>query len=378
MTLLDRTIARHYLANVGVLFLVLCAFVVAIDVTLNFDEFLALAGRNAGGTSGEPSLVRQGVIALFLVFDFWWPKLCQLYNYMIGLVMVGAMGFTLAQMARHRELIAVMSGGISLLRVARPILLVALLLTALQAANHELLLPRIAPLLTRDHHEAGGRTLGAARIPLCADARGNLFYARVFDADRGSVEGFYYCERSHQGLAVRRITADRATWRDGGWDLVNGLAAVEERAGPGGPATAAIDRVETDLDPLALTLRRFAGFRQSLSWAQLGQMLRRPDLLDQPTRERLDDLERIRWGRLSVMITNPLTLLTCLWFFLRREPGGMVRRALLCAPVAMTALIGGVLASGAEIPSIPAALGVFIPVMVLAPLAVASLTSVRT
>jgi len=56
----------------------------------------------------------------------------------------------------------------------------------------------------------------------------------------------------------------------------------------------------------------------------------------------------------------------------------MVVQSLKGSPVAITALMGGVLGASATIPGVPVPLGVFIPVLVLAPIAVASATSVKT
>ena len=77
----------------------------------------------------------------------WGPRLLQLFNYMLGVAMVVGMGFTFAGMVRRRELVASIASGLSLQRMSRPVLLVALALTGLQALNYEFLMPRVAHLL---------------------------------------------------------------------------------------------------------------------------------------------------------------------------------------------------------------------------------------
>ena len=103
-----------------------------------------------------------------LAADLWWPRLLQLFVFLLGMVLMGAMGFTLSQVVRHRELVAMLASGISLRRAARPILLVAALMTLVQVLDQELVLPRIAPLLTRDHGDAGKHELQgfAVRVPV--------------------------------------------------------------------------------------------------------------------------------------------------------------------------------------------------------------------
>lgn len=388
MKMLDRYIARQYLVNIVALLVILFSFVVTIDVSLNFGRFVEGADKliKSGGDAAAAGGHRRVLVILYVIADLWWPRLLQLFNFLIGMVLVGAMGFTCTQLVRHRELVAMLASGQSLHRVARPVLIVAMGFTLLQALNQELVIPQIAPLLTRDHGDAGKKSLGSTSLPLSADGQGRLFYAREFDADRGVLNDLYIWERDADGLADRRIFADSAAWRDGGWALEQGFAesrrpgsagqsSIQSSGQSGGVNRVPVDRIQTDLDPTAIKMRRYAGYSQSLAWRQVGQMLARPEFVDAALRERL---ERIRVGRVSVMLANLLTLVITLPFFLRREPTNMVLQSLKCAPVGIISLMGGVLGSSAGIPGVPAALGVFIPVMVLLPIAIASTTSIKS
>jgi lipopolysaccharide export LptBFGC system permease protein LptF len=372
VTILDRYIARQFLINTVALFVILCGFVVVIDVAINMDRFLRLAGR-LGEQSGEPAEgLRRFLIAMMLIADLWWPKLLQLFNFLLGMVMVAAMGFTCAQLTRQREFIAVMAAGVGLQRVMRPILVVAVVLSGVQLLNQELVIPRIAPLLVRDHNDAGNHSLGADSVPLTEDGQGRLFRARSFDADSGTLSGLYIMERGADQRAARAIRADSAVYRDGGWDLQGGLAEPRGRAG-GQPTP--IERVESSLDPDKLRMLRFQSYKQALSFRQVGAMLSR-DTLEDPVQRA--NLERIRWGRFAMIISGLLALLIAMPFYIRREPTNMVVQSLKCAPVAIAALIGGILGASAAIPGIPAALGVFLPVMVLSVVAVAQLSGLKT
>ncbi len=380
MNLLDRYIARQYLINVVVLIVILFSFVVTIDAALQFDRLMRVADSllHASPTDPEPSTLRRFVFTVFLVADLWWPRLLQLFNYTLGLVMVGAMGFTFSQLVRGRELVAVLASGLPLHRVARPVILLSLALTGLQVLNQELVIPLIAPLLTRDHGDAGKRSLATARVTLCPDSQNRLWYAARFDPVAGTLAELTVWERDASGLATRVVTASSAVWRAGGWDLAGGEAQARKLPGQvdGGklPAPESVARIDTDLDPTALTMKRYESYRQSLSWRQIARLLERDDVAD----ERRDQLRRITWGRVSIMASNILALVVSMQFFLRREPCNMVLQALKGAPVAIVALMGGVLGASSAIPGVPAALGVFIPVLVLAPIAVASATAVKT
>ncbi|MBL9032840.1 MAG: LptF/LptG family permease [Phycisphaerae bacterium] len=384
MSLLDRYIARQYVINAVVLLVILCSFVVAIDVALNLSRYWNsdyFREMGEGGASG----VRRAAIVALLVADLWWPRLLNLYNLLIGLVLVGAMGFTCAQLVRHRELVAVLTSGRSLQRCAWPFVGVALGFTVLQGINQEVVIPRIAPLLTRDQGDAGKRTLGASRVPPVADSQGRLYYAKSFDADAGVLEDLYVWEREAGGLTNGRIHAARARWRDGGWDLEG--AAREGVNQASGGVVEVPSRLVTDLDPTLLKIRRFANFGSNISWSQARRMASRMEGVgggeaagadSDQTRRTRDLLARVGLGRMSGMLSNLLALVIALSFFLVREPQGMVGRALRCAPVSMAALVGGTLGTTAPIPGVPAAVSVFIPVMVLLPIAAGLWSRVRS
>lgn len=389
MKTIDRYIARQYLINIVALVVILFSFIIAIDLSLNFDKFMALAARRGMTPDGDPSTARKLLLTIFLVFDYWWPKLVQLFNYMIGLIIIGAMGFTCSQLVRHREFVAAVAGGISLHRLMRPILLVAFLVTAVQALNFEFVIPNIADLIQRDREQASQRSLESLPVRLVPDGRRRLFYARSFEPEKKQMREVLIIERSASGPATRSISASRATWRDGGWDLENGIA--ESRSSESAPKEK-VERIETDLDPTALKIARFSGYSQSLSWSQISEMLGRPDLLalsaDDPEREkagtldvrnqRVAELERIRYGRVAIMMCNILALLAVMPFFLRREPTSMIMESLKAAPLAVGGVMGGVLGASAAIPGLPAQVGVFVPALVLLPIAIAAVSSVRT
>ncbi|MBC7835008.1 MAG: LptF/LptG family permease [Phycisphaerales bacterium] len=383
MTTLDRYIARQYIFNVLALLILLFSFVVAVDVSLNLDRFIEAAREMPQASEEQAGSLRRGLIAVFLIADLWWPRLLQLFSYLIGLVLVGAMGFTFAQLVRHRELVAVLAGGISLHRVARPVLIVASIALGLAVLNQELLIPRLAErgLLTRDHGDAGRRDWSAFEVSLTRDADGRILHARKFDPDAQTLDGINIWERDDTLRATRRITASHATWEDGAWRLENPLIESLQlgRAGIAGgrasiPPTAGPDILRTDLDPTTLLVRRYADFSQNLSSGQINSILAAPHI-DPALR---DQMNRVRFGRLSTVLSSMLALIIAMPFFLMREPRNMVVQSLKCAPVAMGALMGGILGAAAPIPGLPASFAVFLPVLMLIPIATATTAALRT
>ena len=376
MTLLDRYIARQYLFNTIALLVLLGSFVVAVDVSLNIDRFLSAADRLLEGES--PSTIRKLVLTALLIYDLWWPKLLQLFAYMVGLALVGAMGFTFTQMVRHRETVAALAGGISLRRLARPVLIVAAFMLLLKFIDQEFILsnPRIAPLLARDHGDAGNRDWSASEVPPTSDSSRRVFMAHAFDPKKAELKKLHVWERDQQGALQRHTFAPSATWSEGAWTLDNpqDLPVTLSPAGTNVSAAAPLTRIPTDLDPAALLLRRDARVVESLSWRQINAMLDSPRL-DPALHDRL---VRVKWGRISIAVATFLSLLITMPFFLVREPRNMLVQSLKCAPIGIIALLGSVFGASAPIPGLPVVLAVFLPVLVLIPITIASWTSVRT
>ena len=370
MNLIDRYIARQYLINVILLFIILFAFVVTIDIAVNIDWFWRIAGRREPENTG---VLRQAVVMTLLIADYWWPKLLELFNIMLGLVLTGAMGFTCPQMVRHREFVAVLASGQSLRRIGRPILIVALGFTVIAVINQETVLPRIAPLLARKHNEAGHRNVRASNVAMVRDNQDRLLYARVFDPGDNTLTDFELIERDQQGVATKRTHGQTASWDGSAW--VSEKASIVPLVGSATPQVDVPVRFETDLDPVSLNVRQYTRYSQNLSWRQLGQLLEKTKGGDKIVSDRL---QRTRFGRISIAMTNLISLVLVMPFFIVRVPGNMASQAIKGAPIAMIALIGGTIGATAPVAGVSPLVSVFIPVIVLLPLAIAVAMSPKT
>lgn len=386
MKLLDRYIIKQYLSNTLLLLCVLFSFVIAIDLSLNIDRFLRIASETLRARGQNDTLVPRLTLTVSLIGDLWGPRLLSLYNTLLGIVLTAAMGFTVTQLVRHRELVAMIASGQSLHRVVRPFIVVALAMTLLAVVNQEILLPKVAPLLTRDHGDAGSKSLGTQEGPLSSDGRGRLFYAKSFDADKAELTGVYVLERTENGrMGERRITADHAMWDNGAWVLtdvtidrrVEDFDPTETTGQPTIDARATVPelRIATDLDPTALRIRQYSGYAQNLSTMQLAAMRGSSLQLNPRVRDRL---ARVQFGRFATMIATVLAMLLVMPFFLKREPASLISHVVKAAPVAIIAIIGAMLGTAVPIPGVPAAFCAFLPVMVLAPITIASLSAMKT
>jgi len=364
--LLDRSIGIQYFINVVLLLVILASFIVVVDASLNMHRYLRYAGEH------EEFFSKAGA-TISIIWNLWWPRLVQLFNFTLGFVLVAALGFTTAQLVARRELVAILASGISLWRAMAPVFVVAFGFLLIGVANQELVIPRIVGILLADdprvQHQDG--RIGVTNLPTTADASGRLFFATTFDPGEGVMEGVKIWERNQVGVPTRLISADSARWDGSAWVLEAGVAAPVGRSG----AEEMVDRVETEMDPNALAVRRFAGLGQHLSFWTLGRMLDQDESLTPELRRRL---QRDRWGRVGSWLSMSLSLVIAVPFFVTREPRNMAVQAAKCAPIVLAALVLSALGVSAPIAGMPGWLSVFLPAMLLAPAAAAAATSVQT
>lgn len=102
--------------------------------------------------------------------------------------------YTLLQMNRNRELVALLGGGISLQRLLRPLLLASCLLVLLQLLLAEWVLPVALRQLRRmeERHREGGKSGGHPRVKVVHLADGSRLLYREYDPERGALLAVYW------------------------------------------------------------------------------------------------------------------------------------------------------------------------------------------
>lgn len=251
MKTLNRYIAGLYAWNVLALLLLIFSLVVVVDLFVNLEEF-SRAAKQIAEEDGSTSGFRHVLLTSMLVIDLWWPRILQLFNYLIGVVLVAAMGFTCWQLVRHREFVALLASGISLHRTMRPLMFVGLIFIVIAGVNQELIIPKIAHLLNRDPRDSGQRVPVAFPVPLTPDGAGHVFLAREFDEVNQRMLVVHVWEADDDGRLTTVTRADEARWDGDAWLLRSG--ETEEP----------IARIETPLDPMQFRVRHVRGFGQNL------------------------------------------------------------------------------------------------------------------
>jgi lipopolysaccharide export system permease protein len=134
MKLLDRMLLASFFKAWGVCFISLLSLYLVIDLFNKIDEFVE---ASHGQTQ---SLVE--IIALYYGY-----QIILIFDRLCGVIVLIAAMFTISWMQRNNEFISLLSAGIPVHRILRPLYLGTLTLVVLGLVNREMLMPRLAEQL---------------------------------------------------------------------------------------------------------------------------------------------------------------------------------------------------------------------------------------
>jgi lipopolysaccharide export system permease protein len=266
----DRYLLKAWWSSFGAVLLFFTIVVLVIDLS----DRLTRLGRNWA------SLEEEGRNPLMLTLEFYGTLLPFLWMRILPFAAAMAGGLCLARMIRHNELVALLVGGVSKRRLARPFLLSGVLVAGLIFAVQE----GVAPRLSRRHNELL-RVLGKAtpgRIPDVSHFHdpggGRLSMAGYLPLERG-MEAAQVTFRDETGAATAIYRYPLLLWDDdaerwlapqGGLHVPlsrdrTGMARVAIEAGSAAPLEASLPLVE-----ISLTRRRTLGY----SLAEMRELVR--------------------------------------------------------------------------------------------------------
>ncbi len=164
MTILDRYILRSLLINYVITLGVMISLYVVLDMFVNMDEFTE---------QGYPvSTVISNIV------DYYAPNVFLFFAQLSGVITLFACMATIARLRKQNEVTAMLASGVSLYRVAAPIIAFGLASTALLVIDTEWLIPSVAHKLARDHDDVDGKK--AYEVLFQRDRNGALLSAGRF------------------------------------------------------------------------------------------------------------------------------------------------------------------------------------------------------
>lgn len=164
MKTLDRYVIRSFLYSAVLWFVVIMALRTVIDLFVNMDEF----------TEREMSFLTAAA-GICAYYGYQW---LAYFAEMGGVMLAVAASFTLARMNHTNELTAMLASGVSLQRVALPIIAGSLVMSGLVVLDREVLIPPVAERIARPRDEWYERDMFELR--LMTDGRGTVWYAQRF------------------------------------------------------------------------------------------------------------------------------------------------------------------------------------------------------
>lgn len=141
-TIIDRYMLRQFVHALAICFLSLVGLYIVIDAFGHLDHFVDYADKHGN--------------LLGTLVQFYAYRTMAFFDRTSGVLALVAAMFTVTWIQRHHEMTALMAAGIPRLRVLRPVLIAAVLVSVVAAANRELVIPQIRQHLALDSKNLGG------------------------------------------------------------------------------------------------------------------------------------------------------------------------------------------------------------------------------
>ena len=260
MRIINRYVLREFLRVMLLSLLIFALVFYMVDFLEKIDNFL-----EAG----------VGLSRVFYYFALLAPAV--VFYLAPVAVLVGTL-ISLGLLARHSEIVAMKAGGISMFRLAAPLLLTS----ALTGMVMFILADRVIPITSAAvNHiwnvevEGQGRVKPYIRRNVWIRNYKNVFHFRKYNQKEGTLQGISAYYFSDTFRLVRRVEAASARWADDHWVFGDGLVKT---FGPGGNIT--VRRFEQEVFPLPALEKDFGREEKSaeeLSTSELRDWIHRMD-----------------------------------------------------------------------------------------------------
>lgn len=367
ISVIDRYILRSLLTNYLIALGTMLSLYVALDLFVNMDEFTEKG-------YAIPIVLRN-------VASYYGPNLLLYFKELSSAITLFACVATLGRMRKLHELTAVLASGVSLYRIAAPVVGFGVATTALLVIDTELLIPAVAHRLARDHDDADGTR--AYQVLFLRDGDDALLSAARFSPSTQDLSRLLVISRDEHGDMVSMLEADRARWQApspihprGRWKLERGRRTSQVRStsaglGPTGSKSVEFPAYyESDLSPETIQLRQSEGWLRFLSLAQLSE-------LERVAGSNRGSIVQTEHARRTTPLVGLVMLLLGIPFFLQRSPEQMLTDAGRCMLVCGLCYVVAIVAQGIR-PADASALPAWIPIFVFGTLAVVLIDRIRT
>jgi lipopolysaccharide export system permease protein len=142
-TIIDRYMARQFAQVFMICFLSLTGLYIVIDAFSHLDHFFDYSDAHGS--------------VLTIISQYYTYRSLAFFDWMSGVLALVAAMFTVTWIQRHNEMTALLAAGIPRLRVLRPVIAGAMLVSLVAVANRELVIPQTRDQLAVDYRNIGGQ-----------------------------------------------------------------------------------------------------------------------------------------------------------------------------------------------------------------------------
>ena len=391
MRILDRYILKSFLVNYLLALGVMLGMYVLLDLIVNVQDFARGATPGPGSGAGMAAGVAPSAWDIASdMFDYYFYQLPVIFQQVSGIIPTLAAGFTMVRMTRHHELTAMLSSGVSLYRVAAPIILVSIALAALHVINQEFIISRpfIIEKLLRKHDEVNQAALHNEPLLFIKNSDGSLLSAREYDPVKRKMTDVFIVYRSPTGTPISHTYAPQALWEvppgkaTEAWVLSGpdrskaSVIAEDDTGGQGAtrrPAfTAPMVVLTTQLTPEQIELILSKKAVDYLSSSRVRDLALFSPEVNRPL------LYKIMHLRFTQPLMNIVMLLIGIPFLLTREPNRLIINMFYCTAVSGVIFVATFVIFQMGGTQLDPLLAAWLPVLVFGPFALVMMDTIQT
>ncbi|MGC8624444.1 MAG: LptF/LptG family permease [Phycisphaerae bacterium] len=376
MKILDRYIIRNYLINCALALAVMIGMYILLDIIVNFDLF------TRGSTYQHATAMQAFWGLLREITTFYLYRTLVIFAMISGIIPLLAAGFTMVRMTRNRELIALLASGVSLYRVAAPIILCAVGFNLLVVVDQEVLMPANISQLLRKHGQVSASFVHNEPIYFVPESDHSLVLAGSYNAKTKTMRQVRIIQRNRYGEAKAMILAKKAVWKkdigegpvSGGWRMYDVVQINAAKAANPNERPELVKRMtyQTPVTPGQLNLIFQKKAVDYLSIAEISKLM----LYSTPG-TRLS-LEKIMYTRITQLLMNMIMLLIGIPFLLAREPNKLITNMLWCSVISAICFITTFVCFQLAGVGLSPFAGAWLPVVLFGPLSLVMLDMVKT
>ena len=219
MRILDRYIARNFCEPLLLSLAVLAGLYMVADACGNLDEFMRFANT-----------ITEAFSRLFRIYTL---RLPTFVAQVLPIAMLLGAAYGISQIAGRNELMAMRACGISLWRVLAPVYTMAVVVSVLGLANHELLIPYVETLTSKDMKQWTGE--GEEHEEVAFDIpEENVLVTMLYNVAKDKARSFSVMNKE----TGKHFEAENAYPTTGGWLLEKVTRGCRHAASRSGGCTA--------------------------------------------------------------------------------------------------------------------------------------------